>query len=487
MWSNFRSALLGAALLLLTLSSGLAEERRLFILHTNDIHGYIEATERGGLVKVAAAVETLRKTFPGEVVLLDAGDTSLGTPVSGLLHGQPTAEIIDLLDYDAVALGNHEFNWGKSVLHSLTTAFQTNVLCANLVTVDGSPSPFPAYTVVERNGIKLGIIGLVTSDTYRRAPAEATEGWQFLEPEQAVRSVLPMLPKDCNLVISLNHIGLKADQKLARAVPEIDLIVGGHSHTPLREVVYEGDTPIVQAGCYGEYLGVLEISVDTKLNTAKVVSYRLLRFDDTSPVLAGAQAIVDRYTRELAPVLKKVVARLPEKLSNQPKGSGYDTSVGNFIADALRAVTGADVAFYNRGGARFELDSGPLTVETVHRWLPFDDPVTLLKADGATLQRIVEQGTVEGEGPLSASGLSATIRRGKVEQVLVHGQPLEAHREYTLVTTGFLAGGGDGMSSLTQAQITQRLPFTRDVVLQYLESLDEAPPVPRAGRLSASP
>lgn len=487
MSNKFFRTLLSAALFIATLGPCLAEERRLFILHTNDIHGYIEASDRGGLVKVAAAIETLRRTFPGEVVLFDAGDTSLGTPVSGLTHGKPTAEIIDLLDYDAVAVGNHEFNWGQKVLSELTRAFDTSVLCANLVTVDGSPAPFPGFTVIERNGVKVGVIGLVTADTYRRAPAEATAGWQFLEPAQAVRSVLPLLPADCDLIVGLTHIGVSADHKLARAVPELDLIVGGHSHTPLREVEYEGPTPIVQAGCYGEYLGVLELLVDTDLDKAKVVSYRLLRFDGESPVLEKAQEVVNRYARELEPLLKRVVAELPDPLINRPVESGYDTPMGCFIADIFRQAAHTDVAFYNRGGARFELGPGPLTVEKIHQWLPFDDPVTILETDGATLRRIVEQGTVEGEGPLSSSGLTAVIQQNKVEEILVNGRPLQENKLYTIAVTGFLAGGGDGMTSFARAEKLKRLPFTREVVLEYFEKGNAKVAIPKAGRLSPRP
>lgn len=466
MWNK----LLCAALIWATLIPALAEEHRLFILHTNDIHGHIQAYPRGGMVRVAAAIELLRQTFPGEVVLLDAGDTSLGTPLSGLSHGKPTAEIFDLLHYDAVAIGNHEFNWGKEAMKTLTDSFHTAVLCANLVNIDGSPPPFPAYTTVERNGVKIGIIGLVTTDTARAAPVAATEGWRFLQPAEAVRAVLPNLPSDCDLVLTLDHIGVKADHELARAVPDIDVIIGGHSHTPLQEVQYEGNIPIVQAGCYGEYLGVLELMVDTDLHKARVVSYRLLRFNGQSPVLPAAQAIVDRYAEALRPMLEKVMAEVTDKLSKRPAKTGYDTPLGNFISDVFRRQAGTDIAVYNRGGVRFDMEKGPLTVEAVHKLFPFDDPVTVLEASGAQVREVIEQGTVGGEGPLSASGLSAEIKNGRVKTILVNGKPLQDDNVYTLATTGFLSDGGDGMSTLSQLPKKKRMPYTREVLLKYLET-----------------
>jgi 5'-nucleotidase / UDP-sugar diphosphatase len=470
--------------LILVLLTGLAnaEKRRLFILHTNDIHGHIEAYDKGGLSRIASAIKLFRSVFPGQVVLLDGGDTSLGTALSGASFGKPTAELMTHLKYDAITVGNHEFSWGKKKMRALTDGLGAPVLCANLVTQDGSPPPYPAFTMVERNGVKLAIVGLVAPDTYRRVHPEAVEGWEFLPAVQAVRSVLPTLPEDYDALISLNHIGVEEDEKLAQAVPELDLIVGAHSHTPLHQVLYQGKVPIVQAGVYAEYLGILEVLVDTETNTLQVVGYHLQQFDESSPEDPTAHEMVERYAVEMRPVLQEIVANVTEFISLKPVGPTYDTPLGNLISDILRSEAKTDIALYNRGGVRLDMQKGPLTVEAVHKLFPFDDPVVVLEASGAQVRQIMEQGTIDGEGPLSSSGLTATLEKNKVTTIEVDGKPLDLERTYTISTTYFLAGGGDGMATLTQLKKVRQLSYTRDVILSYLKTHKTLAP-PETGRL----
>lgn len=459
-----------------------AENKRLFLLHTNDIHGYIESYEEGGLERIASLVSRFRELYPDEVVLLDGGDTSLGTPLSGTFHGKPTAELMASMSYDAVALGNHEFNWGKDKMRALTQAMKAPILCANLVTEDGGRQPYPGFTVITRNGVKLGIIGLVTPDTPRRAPVESTKGWKFLNPAQAARVALAGMPTDLDAVISLNHLGVEADRNLASQVSAIDLIVGGHSHTALHKARYQGRTPILQAGCYGRFLGVAELRIDTDKNTLTLVGYRLIPATIAEPD-PEAHKIVERYAAELRPLLNRRVATVSEKLDRHAPKNSYDTPLGNFITDVFRHQASTDIALYNRGGARFSMEPGALTVAKVFELFPFDDPVNVLEATGEQLIGIVEQGTVDGEGPLSASGLTAVIRDGKVTQVRVGGRPIDSKRVYTVATTRFLSDGGDGMATLASLKRVRTLPFTRDVLLSYLKTHSDIRS-PGAGRLT---
>ena len=470
-------------LLWLTLSTlfAPAETRELYILHTNDIHGYVESYEGGGLEKIASLVARYRKEHPGQVVLLDGGDTSLGTPLSGQFYGKPVAEVMDAMDYDAVALGNHEFNWGKVRMSALAKGINAPVLCANLVREDGKDPPYPAWTVVKRNTVKLAVVSMVTPDTPRRAPIASTQDWLFLEPPTALESILPILP-DFDVLICLNHIGVEADRELAKVAPEIDLIVGGHSHTALQEAVYENGVPIVQAGCYGQYLGVVRVEVDTETNELKVLESSLLTANEAEPDPV-AHAIVEKYAAELRPMLKKQVAGVAEELSKEAPDDSYDTPLGNYISDVFRRQAGTDIALYNRGGVRFDMSPGPLTVGKIFELFPFDDPVTVLEADGAQIVRVIEQGTVDGEGPLSASGLTAVIHDGKLKDVRVAGELIELQKTYRIATTQFLADGGDGMAALGGLTRVDTLAFTRDVLLQDLKSHSQIQS-PGTGRLS---
>ena len=458
-----------------------AETRELYILHTNDIHGYVESYEGGGLEQIATLVEEFRREHPGQVVLLDGGDTSLGTPLSGLFHGLPTAEIMDLMNYDAVVLGNHEFNWGKEKMKALTREMNTTVLCANLVREDGDAPPYPGWTVLERNGVRLAVVGLVAPDTPRRAPLKATEDWLFVEPSAAVEATLPVLDEH-DVLICLNHIGVDEDKSLARAIPSIDLIVGGHSHTPLPEAVYENGVPIVQAGCYGQYLGVVRVEVDTESDSLTVLESRLLSAGSAAEPEPAAHGVVEKFAAELRPLLETTLATVTEEISKEAPEDSYDTPLGNYISDVFRRQAGTDVALYNRGGVRFSMEPGPLKAGKVFELFPFDDPVTVLEADGQELLRVIEQGTVDGEGPLSVSGLTAVIGEDQRIDIMVGEKPLDPDTVYRIATTRFLADGGDGMASLAGLPRVETLPFTRDVLLEDLKTHSQVRS-PGAGRL----
>ncbi len=457
-----------------------AEQVRLFILHTNDIHGHLEPVEAGsdttaGFVRLASVVRSMQAAFPGQVVLLDGGDMALGTPTSGLFFGIPTAESLKSLHYDVVTLGNHEFNWGKERMFAYLTATGANPVCANLVTDDGESVIAPSH-VIERNGAKIGIFGLVAPDTASRSPKAYTEGWKFLSAEDGARRALQGMP-EVDAVIALTHIGVPADQKLAKSVPGVDLIVGGHSHTALHEPVVENGVPIVQTGCYARFLGVLEVEIDTDADSLKLLSQRLIPIDDSFAPDPEVSAIVESYSAKVKPILDKVVGEVPQDIPNKPTKGSIDTPLGSYIAEALRSEAGTDVAFYNRGGVRGHMAKGTLTVRTLHEMFPFDDPVVVLEASGEELLDLIDQGT-QTRANLSASS-AVTYIKGRA---LLNGKPIEAKRQYSVAVTGFLSTGGDGMSILAQLKVARTLPFTRDVMQAYIEK-NPQPSAPKSGKI----
>lgn len=448
-----------------------AEEIRLFLVHTNDLHGHLEAVsgnvDTGGFVRAATVIRTLKATFPGQVVLLDAGDMAVGTPTSGLFFGLPVSESMKSLGYDAVAIGNHEFDWGQEAMANLLNATGAPALCANLVdAVDGS-HPYQPFTVVEKAGVRLGIIGLVAPDTPTRTPEAYTRGWNFLPAEPAARQALADLPP-VDAVIALTHLGEPDDRALARALPELDLIVGGHSHTALQEVVVENGVPIVQSGCYARYVGVLELLIDTDEDSLEVLSYRLVPVDATQAPDPQVHEIVERYAAQVRPILDRVIGEVEHQVLNQPDAGSLDRPLGNLVADMLQSQAGTDVAFYNRGGVRGYFQSGSLDVRTLHEMFPFNDPIVVLEATGAQLLQVVQEGR-NSQAQLSPAGLQASWAADDTVRVSVNGQPLELERLYTIATTNFLATGGDNMSSLVRLRRRKALPFTRDVLQGYIE------------------
>jgi 5'-nucleotidase/UDP-sugar diphosphatase len=464
-----------------------AEQVRLLLLHTNDVHGHLETSsdsgDMGGFVRVANVIRTLKTTFPDRVVVLDGGDFAVGTPTSGLFHGLPTAEAMASLGYDAIAIGNHEFDWGQEAMLRMLKATNAPIVCANLVRVDDGGHPFAPFTVVERGGVKLGIIGLVAPDTATRTPEAHTRGWSFQQAAPAMRTAMGQLP-EVDVVLALSHLGVDDDRALAQAVPEIDLIVGGHSHTPLEQPVVENGVPIVQAGCYSRFVGVLEVEVDTDLDSLRVVSYRLVPIDDSIGTDPQVAAVVEGYASQVRPILDRVVGEVTSEVRNQTAEGSLDRSLGNLVADMLRAEAGTDFAVYNRGGVRGDMPAGSLTVRLLHEMFPFDDNVVVLRVSGAALAEILQEGT-NPQAALSLSGLRAHLDSEGHVQLERDGKPLDPEAMYTLATTNFLATGGDRMSTLTRWKAERTLPFTRDVVQAYVEKHPTVQP-PETGRFTRS-
>lgn len=474
---RFRRAILA---LFFFLCPAQAEQVRLFILHTNDIHGHLEPVTAGsdttaGFARTATVIRSIQAAFPGQVLLLDGGDMALGTPTSGLFFGIPTAESLKSLHYDVTTLGNHEFNWGKEKMFAYISATGAATVCANLVTEDGHPVIPPSH-VIERNGAKIGIIGLVAPDTASRSPKAYTQGWRFLDPATATQKALQNLP-EVDAIIALTHIGVPADQKLAREVPQLDLIVGGHSHTALHEPLIENGVPIVQTGCYARFLGVLQVEIDTEADKLKLLSHHLVPIDESIAPDPEVSAIVRGYADKVQPILDKVIGEVQSDILNKPTPGSLDTPLGNYIAEALKTQAQTDVAFYNRGGVRGHLTKGPLTVRTLHEMFPFDDPVTVLEASGQELIDVIEQGT-QTRAKLSPSQ-EITYLNGKA---LLNGRPIQPRKRYTLAVTGFLSTGGDGMSILNGLKVVRTLPFTRDVMQAHIVQ-HPRPASPKAGRI----
>lgn len=474
---TFHRLCLIIAFIVLSLLPVQAEEVRLFILHTNDIHGHLEEEKgsdpTGGFIRLASVIRSIKAAFPGQVLLLDAGDTALGTPTSGYFKGIPVAKSMQSVGYDVVALGNHEFDWGKDALAAMMKANGAQILCANLVnTADGS-YPYAPSTVIERNGLKIGIFGLVAPDTASRTLKSNTVGWSFLPAVPAAKKALAKLPQNLDAVIALTHIGVDADRALAQGVSGIDLIVGGHSHTALQTVVTENGVPIVQSGLYCHYLGVLEVMIDTEKKELKVLSYHLVPIDDSVAIDPQVAAIVESYAQVVRPHLDHTVGTAQAPIMNLPKPTSVDTPLGDFIADALAQQAQVDLAFYNRGGVRGHLASGPLTVRKLYEMFPFDDPVVVLTLKAHELEAVIRQG-VTARAQLSPShNLQVKTMLDGQLQITFRGKPLDQKSTYSIATTHFLATGGDHMSTLKDRPVKKVLPYVRDVLKAYIEAHPE--------------
>ena len=446
---------------------------RIQILHTNDIHGHLDITDtvqgggassfsQGGLVALAQQIERLRARAPERTLLVDAGDAWQGTYISNENKGQAITQIMSLLRYDAQAVGNHDFDWGQDTLKQRTQEASYPFLCANCVEASGAtPTYLQPYVVKDLGIVKVAMIGLVLPTAASIIKDTSIAGLRFLPLEQSVRKYLPELKRQADLVVAITHVGLEplvpdGDRALATAVPELDVIVGGHSHTALRAATTVGNTIIVQSGAYTAYLGDLELVIDP---ASKKVSAAPTRSNELIPVagIAGpksevvrkVQAIVDERKAVGRKYTERVVGTLASPLGNPREECG----LGNMIADGLLEYGRiqnwkSDVSFYNMAGVRAPLPAGDITYGQLYQVLPFTNVVVNLDMTGKQLRAVFEAASGTA-GRLHVGGARFTYHfenpaGSRLLSATVGGTPLDDARLYHVVTIDYLFGGGDG-------------------------------------------
>ncbi len=480
------SFLLAVILCILPILPAHASES-LTILHVNDVHGrvfpYVEraidpARPVSGAAYLAAMIEKERARNPDGAILLSAGDMFQGTPVSNLFRGRPVLDIMNRIGFDAMALGNHEFDWGLEALGQIVRNASFPVLCANIADAHGSaPAGVKPYVFVTRKGVKVAIVGLLTPDTAHMTLPLNLDGYTISDPEKVLPKLLDdVRGKGARVVVLLTHLGVDADKSLAASVDGIDVIVGGHSHTALIDPVRVGHTIIVQAGHNGLYLGVLELILDEK--TGKITEaterneLRLVSAGPGDPMDKAVAHIAEQYEDRVKDRLRVVVGATRADLARR---GDEESSLGDAVTDAMRESTGADIAIFNSGGIRADIWAGPITMEQVYTALPFDDAIVTMDLKGSDLLDLFEKGVDGGtRGMLQVSGVRIGYdpsRPGqqRVVSVIVAGQTLRREKSYRVSTNDFLAQGGDRFTTFSRGTRVTYGRDVRDVFVAYLK------------------
>ncbi|MBV6637685.1 MAG: 5'-nucleotidase C-terminal domain-containing protein, partial [Mameliella sp.] len=397
-----RTLMSGAAALALMASAAQADYS-LTILHTNDFHARFEPISKydsgcssedndegkcfGGSARLITAINEA-KARTNNHILVDGGDQFQGTLFYTYYKGKLAAEMMNLMGYDAMTVGNHEFDDGPEVLRGFMDAVEFPVLMSN-ADVSGEPLLADALmksTVIERGGEKLGLIGLTPQDTDELA--SPGDNIIFTDPSDAVQGEVDKLTEmGVNKIIVLSHSGYGVDQTVAANTTGVDVIVGGHSNTLLGEMdgaagayptVVNG-VQIVQAYAYGKYLGELNVTFN---DAGEVISA------SGGPLLIDAAVAEDgdvkaRIAEAAAPldeIRNKVVAEAAEAIEgNRDVCRAMECSMGNLVADAMLDRVkdqGIDVAIANSGGLRASIDAGEVTMGEVLTVLPFQNTLS---------------------------------------------------------------------------------------------------------------
>ena len=471
----------------------------IIILHTNDVHSRLEShvpqglqLEQGGRVRLATLVERVREQYgANKVLLLDAGDSIHGTNIDNLFGGFPSIEVMGAMGYNAFTPGNHEFNFGQEVLTQRTLDAKFPTLAANVTFADGTLFAGYSALVQEINGVKVGIIGLVAQETPIVTHPKNVEGLTFHEPIAIAKQVAKALRPEVDVLVALSHLGYSKDVELAEAVPELDVIVGGHSHTKLAAAQEVNGVIIVQTHEYANYLGFLRLQVEDK----KIVAHesRLLPVTANVAKHAEVQAIVDYWNEQVQQRLSLVVGKSDISWDGERASvRTQETNLGNLVADIIRATVGSDIALTNGGGIRASIKPGEIRVADIYTTLPFDNTLVVVEMLGMDIIEVLEHSVrlvpEQNGGFLQVSGITFEVDPnalpgGRVINVRVNGNKISTGAYYTVATNDFLAAGGDGYEVFKNATLVADTGIMlRDVMVDYFEE-HPAVEAPEEGRI----
>lgn len=459
-----------------------AMAEKLTILHINDTHGHAWTFDQygvglvGGFPLVATLVDQYRAENP-RTLFLHAGDISTGVPESDLLDAAPDIVALNLMELDAVAIGNHEFDFEREVLDKQMEYALFPYLSANIYK-DGEPE-FTEYIIKDVGGIKVGIIGLTTPDTKILEKLHADQ-YEWKSVVDIAKKLVPEVETKADIVVILSHIGDAESMtdvnshELAAAVDGIDVIVDGHSHTLTEKPVVINGTLIVQAGEWGKHLGKLDLEVENGGIT--YVEYEAIPVTAESIEPDKDVAIVLDYFKKLGSEKLNEVFGKTEILLMGDRSviRSQDTNLAHLITDAMVWKTGADFAITNSGGIRASIRPGEISYRDILTVLPFGNTLYQLEATGEEVMDILEYtATVSaGQGAWpQVSGITYTIEGETVSDVMINGEPIDLDETYTIATNNYLAYGGDGYSMLEDLEGYDTGFVLADVVQDYVAEI----------------
>jgi len=483
------------------------------VLYTNDIESVYEPVESfwradisriGGMGHLSTLINGIR-VRESNTLLVDAGDMFTGS-LSKATEGRLVFDLYNAMGYDAVNLGNHEFEYGREILHHVMQRAQFPVLNANIF-YDNTDIHFSQqYTIKNVNGIRVGIIGLMGVDAFINTMMKSNREGLYVKPPIAVlQSLIDKLRPDVDMVIVLTHQnrtapmqtnkesdaevqrGFDEDFELAGAVQGVDLIVGGHSDNGLKVPVQHPKTGTTIVMTYGQgmHLGYAKFEINQNpTHKPKLIEGRLIPVDaDRYPANPRISDLISQARAE-HPELATVVG----SLDRQAYRKYYrEAPLGNLLADMLREHANADVGLVAAGAIRADLEAGEITIEEVLNVFPFTDTVSILTIDGETLRQVLEKGLSLEYGLAQFSGVVAHYDgskppRERLVSARIGGKALDPKSTYRLVTGSFTATGGENYVMFDGVPHERSDLLVSDVFIKAFVT-QEMTTVPELGRL----
>ncbi len=455
----------------------------------NDYHGAVDSKNSSkdpGIAKFAGAIKSYTSKSNKNMAysVVSAGDIYQGTAMSNLTYGDVISKMLKEIKVEASAIGNHEFDWDINKVGKWSKDGGFDFLAANLYDKNtGKPVNFAKpYKVIDKNGIKVALIGLITPETATQTLPANVENFEFKDPIESTNYWTDYISKNekVDAVVVLSHLGAFQDSNgvitgeaadLAKNAKGIDGIICGHTHQTVAGEV--NGVPIVQAKNNGRNIGQLSlVRLDGKLYVSAAIEDLSVKVKDL-PEDPATKAIYDKYSKDLGPTLDKVVTVLENDFPHD-RHEGLSI-LGQFNAKLMKEITGTQIGITNGGGIRGPLSKGNLTVGNMYGIFPFDNTLVTMELSGADIKKNLEHGINNKEyGWIQYYGMKVDYDEAKPqgERVtgieLMDGNKIQADKYYTVVTNDFMATGGDGYNFKNAKNMVNTNIVMRDAMIKEL-------------------
>ncbi|HET7656961.1 MAG TPA: 5'-nucleotidase C-terminal domain-containing protein [Bacillales bacterium] len=474
------------------------------ILGINDLHGQLDVyrTVNGQKVGGAAYLAAYLKKYEQKnknTLLVNAGDSvGASAPVSALLEDQPTIEFMNKMHFDVGTLGNHEFDEGVHEMlrliyggYSPKTGYFEGAnfpyICANVVYKDTGETVLPPYVIKKVNGMPIGFIGVVTTETPNIVVPSGIAGVKFVDEATAINKAAAQLEKrGVHAIVVLAHDSAsswhdgthaqgRAVQFASKINDDVDVIFAGHNHDYANTTV-DGKL-IVEAYSYGTAFSDVQLKIDPK--TKDIVSKKakvITTYHDGIQPDPEIKKLVQHYEQKVAPLVNRVIGTAAESITQQASPAG-ESALGDLVADSQKAQMNTDFAFMNSGGIRADLNAGDITWGELYTILPFNDQLVKMTLTGEQIKNVLEQ-QWSGDYPkiLQISGLHYTWDENapvgnKVTSITkADGTPLQMDQTYTVTANSFISQGGDGFTVFENGQNQVTGPTDLEALVEYIQN-----------------
>lgn len=486
----------------------------LTLLYTSDVHSRMDPfpeafyhktyAGKGGIARIAAKARELKQQTPN-ALLLDSGDYLQGTPYFNFFKGEVELKAFQQAGFDAVTIGNHEFDNGVPMLRKALGNYAGPIITTN---VTFSPDMGQRYAVLKAGNVRVGLFSLLTEVSGLVTPPNFQTA-KYYDPIKVAQAAVEKLSKEADVIVCMSHVGIVppwseedpaahssskiTDEVIAQQVPGIDVILSGHTHAMVSNpiVIRSGShrTLIVSPGYGGGYLGKLDLVV--KDGVVQQYDNNLVPLNSSVAPASDVESLVAPYRAQMNQTIKQQIGTAQGDFKRY-SGADFESSLNNLMADATLAAArkldpNVEFGISSSGTPRNYIVSGPITIEDAYYALPFDNKVVIVEAKGdKVVQMLTTQRRWTDNKRHSIANASYTLHPSarKISEIVINGKPFDPSKTYKVAVNDYIADGGSGFSMVPGLKRINTDILQRDALIAYIKQVGIL--YPQSGRIKVA-